>query len=268
MNRDEHIAEAGNTESASDAKKQQNQYVYWFLTWNNYDIESIEITFNILRHECDWFIMQEETGEAGNKHIQGTIKLKKRKRMTELKRINWEIHWEVTKRINASCAYCSNKDKRTGRIWTHNFTVPTQIKVSEPYGWQLEVMDIIAQPPSDRYIYWFWEPNGNMGKTTLCRYLAVKHNAVILSGKTNDILHVVSKYAEKSNLFIINIPRCSKDHINYQAIELVKDGIFMSGKYDGKPMVIDYPYIIVFANIPPNRYEMSEDRWVVKNITP
>lgn len=258
-------ASSGNTDNSEDAKKRNSQRFYFFLTWNNYTMEMVEIVLKILKYECDWYIIQEELGDNNTQHLQGTIKLKKRKRLNELFSIHKKIHWECTEKIACSAVYCSRKDKRNGEIWTHGFELPYEIEVEEPYGWQLEVMDIINNPVDKRHIFWFWEPTGNVGKTTLCRYLAVKHKAVIVSGKTGDILHVVSKFM-KNKLFIINIPRSTKDYVNYQAMELVKDGIFMSGKYDGNMVVMNIPHLIVFANHEPNYLEMSIDKWIVKQI--
>lgn len=265
-NGDSQILPLGNTEPKVDAKNRDNQYVYYSFTWNNYDLEILEIVFNVLKHECDWYIIQEELGESGTPHLQGTLKLKRKKRIEQLFKINPNISWRITIKISCMAVYCSRKDKRHGKLWTHNFDIPQTVHVEEPYGWQLEVMDIITKPPHPRHIYWFWEPTGGIGKTELCRYLAVKHKAIILNGKTSDILHVVSKYHEKSNIYIINIPRCTKEHINYQAMELVKDGIFMSGKYDGQMIVIDRPHLIVFANQEPERHRMSLDKWIIKEI--
>ena len=37
------------------------------------------------------------------------------------------------------------------------------------------VVDILKTEPDERTIHWFWEPKGNVGKTTLCKWLVVKH---------------------------------------------------------------------------------------------
>lgn len=256
----------GNTGTPPPAKKQTTERVYWTFTWNNYSIIGIEMTFKVLKHECDWIIMQEETGASGNHHIQGTLKLKKAKRLTQMLKFHREIHWEATIQISSSCCYCSNIDKRTGKIWTHNFEIEEEIECKEPYGWQLKVMEIINAEVDKRHIHWFWEPNGNVGKSTLVRYLAVKHKAIPINGKTADIQHVASKYAGKSNLFVCNIPKCSENFINYQALEILKDGVFMSGKYDGKVVIINYPHVIVFANIEPDRDKMTNDKYLVFRI--
>ena len=39
------------------------------------------------------------------------------------------------------------------------------------------VVDILKTEPDERTIHWFWEPKGNVGKTTLCKWLVVKRGA-------------------------------------------------------------------------------------------
>lgn len=262
------VAEGNTSSSATDVNKRDKQLSYWCLTWNGYKmerLESVSLIQSVLKNECQWYIMQEEIGETGNEHIQGCIYFKGGKRLSALKKYHWGIHWEVTKQISASAYYCSNNTKRSGKIWTHNFTIPMTLTctVDEPYGWQLEVMDIIAQKPNKRDVHWFWEPYGNVGKTELCKYLIVHHNALMLTGKSNDMFHMVAKFPEKRNLFLVNVPRSQQDFINYGAIECIKDGLICSGKYEGCQIVFDRPHVIVFANMTPCLSKMSSDRWII-----
>ena len=189
--------EGGNTKTPST--KQSYQYNYWFFTYNNYKIEQIEQIEQIFRHECKWYIFQEEIGDGGTKHLQGTICLKNKQRLSQLKHIEPAIHWEPTKSVKSSIEYCTKYETRSGKIYYYGIDIPKPIKVSEPYGWQLNVMEIIKNEPDDRTIYWFWEPHGNVGKTQLCKYLVVKHNALMLTGKSNDMYHMISKHTDKEN---------------------------------------------------------------------
>lgn len=252
----------GNT--GSPAQKQGVQRLYWSFTYNNYD--SIEILESIFRPLCEWYIFQEETGESGTQHLQGTLCLKKKMRLTELKSLNSKIHWEATKCVKASILYCQKKETRTGKIYTHGIELPEEVEVEEPFGWQVQIMDIIKEKPDKRTIHWFWEPNGNVGKTTLCKYLVVKHNALMLSGKSSDMFHMISKFPNKRNLIIVDVPRSSQDFINYGAIEQIKNGLIFSGKYEGDQLVFNCPHLIVFANEPPDLSKMSIDRWNVVKI--
>jgi len=254
----------GNTETP--AKKQGTQYNYWFFTYNNYKIEQIEQIEQILRHECKWYVFQEETGKEGTNHLQGTICLKVKQRMTQLKRIEPSIHWEATKSVKASIEYCTKYESRSGKIYSYGIDIPAPIKLIEPYGWQLDVLEIIKTEPDERTIYWFWERNGGVGKTQLCKYLVVKHNALMLTGKSNDMYYMISKHPDKRTLIIVDIPRSTQDYINYGAIEQIKNGLIFSGKYEGCQLVFNCPHVIVFSNELPNMSMMSIDRWKITEI--
>lgn len=266
--KDHKSAEAGNTGTASCTKKKQGKMsLYWCFTYNNYEIDQIDLIVQVLKHECDWYVFQEELGEQGTKHLQGTLKLKKRKRLTGMKKlINNKIHFEITRSCKSSIVYCSKLETRNGEIYTHNIDIPEEIKVCEPYGWQLQVLDIIKTEPDNRTIWWFWEPIGNIGKSELCKYLVVKHNAVMCSGKKADMFHILTKTKNKK-LIIIDIPR-SQDakFISYGGIEQIKNGLIFSGKYDSCQLVFNSPHVIIFANEPPKRENMSGDRWKVVQI--
>lgn len=256
----------GNTDNPQiQVKKQVNQSLYYCFTFNNYTEEDIEKIETILKHESDWYLFQEEKGDNGTIHLQGTLKLKKKQRITELKKWNPKIHWESTKSISASLSYCQKKSSRYGRVFSKGVEIEEEIEIEEPYGWQLEIIDILKNKPDKRKIYWYWEPNGNMGKTTLCKYLVVKEGALILSGKSTDMFHALSKSKNKK-LIIIDCPRSMTDYLNYGAIEQIKNGLVFSGKYEGCQLVFNTPHIIIFSNEEPDTSKMSNDRWVIKKI--
>lgn len=254
----------GNTESRSFIRN--GQYHYWCFTLNNYSNEQIEHLEQILRHECHWYIFQEETGEKGTQHLQGQLYLKSRKRMTELKKLDRKISWRPTNSVTGSMAYCKKELTRTGEQYVYGIDVPDKIHVEEPYGWQLNVMEIIKKKPDNRSIHWFWEPIGNIGKTTLCKYLVEKHGATIVSGKGSDMFYNIIKRPRNRKLIIVDLPRRQLEYINYGAIEQIKNGLIFSGKYESCQLVFNCPHVIVFANAPPNREEMSADRWKVHDI--
>jgi len=250
----------------SRRQKQSLQYVYWCFTYNNYTVETIETVETIFSHECKWYMFQEETGENGTPHLQGTICLNKKQRLSELKKIDPKIHWEPTKSVKASIEYCSKYQTRTGRLYSKGVKLPKPIKTSKPYGWQTEVMEIIETEPDERTIHWFWEPNGCVGKTALCKYLVVHKNALMLTGKSTDMYHALAENEDKRELILIDVPRSSQDYINYGAIEQIKNGLVFSGKYNSTQLVFNSPHVIVFANELPDMSKMSFDRWNIREI--
>lgn len=234
-------------------------------------ISQVDLLLGILKPDVKWYVAQLETcPETGRIHLQGTLCFLTRKRLSGCKRYHPKVHWEITKCISASVAYCSKKETSRGLIWTHGIELPEEVKVAEPRGWQLQVLDIIKSEPDDRTIHWFWEPAGGVGKSTLCKYLVVKHDALVVSGKSTDMFHAILKYKVKHKrgpkLVIVDCPRSSLDYFNYGAIEQIKNGLLFSGKYDGDMCVFNTPHVITFANTPPNWDMMSRDRWHVVRI--
>lgn len=260
--------------------KNRGPYVrYWFLTDNTYPynpmepLEPMEPSYlKALRFECEWYVCQVERGEeTGHYHIQGQFCFKNRMRLTTLKQLGGKgLHWETTISVKSAIAYCSKEATRCGPQWIHGIKLPPKIRVEEPYGWQLEVIDIIKSEPHPRTIHWFWETKGGFGKSSLCKYMVVKHDALILSGKSNDMFHALSKYIERTghgpNLVIIDIPRSQQDFINYGAIEMIKNGLVFSGKYESHQLVYNAPHVVCFANEPPNDSKMSRDRWHIVSL--
>lgn len=254
----------GNT--GTPKTKQGTQYNYWFFTLNNYKIEQIEQIEQILRHECKWYIFQEETGKEGTQHLQGTICLKIKQRLTQLKHIEPTIHWEPTKSVKASIEYCTKYETKTGKTYVYGIDIPEKIEVDEPYGWQLEVMNIIKNKPDKRTVYWFYDKLGGVGKSELCKYLVLKHNALMLTGKSNDMFYMLNKHPNKRTLILVDIPRSTQDFINYGAIEQIKNGLVFSGKYEATQLVFNCPHLICFSNEFPNILKMSQDRWKIYEI--
>lgn len=254
-------------ESPANIKKTRELLAaYWCFTLNNYTKDHMDHLDQVFRHECNWFVFQEEIGENGTPHLQGTVCLKQRQRRSALQKIEPKIHWEPTKSIKASLAYCIKEETRNGKQWVYGIEVPKPLKIHEPYGWQMEVMDIVKQEPDERTIHWFWEPTGGVGKTSICKYLVVKHEALMLTGKSNDMYNMLVKFPNKRTLIIVDCPRCQQDYINYGAIEQIKNGLVFSGKYEGAQLVFNCPHVIVFANQEPDFERMSADRWNVHRI--
>ncbi len=242
---------------------QSSAKLWWAFTYNNYDSEAIEylcIVFNRIKAK---YVFGEEIGEENKTpHLQGQIKLAKPKRLTWLKKIDPRISWGVTRHISASEDYCQ-KDKK----------VHTNMKLMQwvnPYAgvtwkpWQKQILDLIRSTPDSRTVHWFWGSKGNIGKSFLTKYLIMRFNALIVSGKASDIFHQIAKREENemaTTVAVLDIPRTQLGFLSYQAIESLKNGFINSGKYEGGQYLIDPCHVICFANEPPQKEAMSLDRW-------
>lgn len=235
---------------------------YWTFTLNNFTDEEFKILEIEIKNNCLDYRVQEEIGESGTPHLQGFIHSKKRIRPMETFS-NKRIHWEKCRNPSASRSYCAKEDSATGKYILDTEEPLDLIKPDRP--WQLGIIEMVKGKASYRDIYWYWEPFGNVGKSAFTKYLCAKHDALCVSGKSNDCKYAIVKYKEIKKVYpkiiIFDIPRTTLDYVNYEAIEVIKNGCFFSGKYESCQVIMNCPHIIIFANRAPERHKMSSDRW-------
>lgn len=256
----------GNTDDIPNSKKGDNiQSCHWTFTLNNWNEQEYTYLRAWAIDNTDVYIIAKEIGENQTKHLQCYVKLKKKLRLLQLKKINNRCHWEKARSPTHAFKYCmKDNDYITNKIIMRPITFPVFDR-----DWQISIMNTIKQTPDDRKIYWFWCESGNSGKTTFTKYLCMKHNAKILPEKKNDAYHAICELLKNDtafDCFIFDIPRTSMEYINYGVIEKVKDGCFYSGKYEGGTCIYPAPHIICFANEPPDTDSMSKDRWMITKI--
>lgn len=226
------------------------------------------------------WVMQEEDGRpsnpGGTKHIQGVVRFKTKIRPTSLG-LPRSIHWESSRSLKRSCAYCSDPAKRIpgGRLVCFGFKPPvplSKVTYDALRPWQKVIADRYEEPEDPvfgREIHWYWEPTGNVGKTILAKYFVDQKGAIVVGGKGADMRHAIAEYVTKHEegptMVVINLPRCV-DHVSWEGIENVKDGLFFSGKYESGMCRFNSPHIVMFGNAEPPYEKLSGDRWVVRRI--
>lgn len=240
----------------------------WCFTFNNYNGSKIE-NFIYDLDKLGHYVFGYETGASGTPHLQGYIEFYLKTRPSELKCLPKQIHWEKRKgTAEQAIDYCI----KDGNYQTNMYI---RKPVKDPMenltfkDWQIRILDLIKGPVDERKIYWFWESEGNTGKSTFTKHLIVKYDAVMVTGKGNDIKFIISKRLETKDVEIVifDLPRISEGHLSYSALEELKNGCMCSGKYEGSSVVFNKPHVIVFANYAPTNYEyLSGDRWEVINI--
>lgn len=254
--------------SKTPKTKRISQGIHWCFTYNNYDVERLERLADTFKKYCRGFVFQEETGESGTKHLQGYIAFQKRRRPSELK-LDPKIHWEKCRNPAASIEYCQKEETRTGKriLWNVKRKVEIRI-IKDLYPWQKDVEEIVKGEPDARKLYWIWEPEGNTGKTEMCRYLVVKHNALILAGKAADMKFGIMKHLKNNNLdvLVFDVPRTMEKYLSYSGVEEAKNGIFFSSKYESGMVNYNPPHVFIFSNFYPDVGKFSADRWVICTI--
>lgn len=129
----------------------------WCFTINNPTQEDIQLLVGTEAdgpqaklQECQYLIFQEERGENGTLHWQGFLILKKKKRLTWLKRnINPRAHWEIARGTNEQARdYCRKDDTYTGGIRHEYGSLPEKPvvkKKDERLQDAIEELDIIKE---------------------------------------------------------------------------------------------------------------------------
>lgn len=255
--------EGGNTISPSTRSRA------YTMTLNNYTDTEYKSMCD-MGSDCVKYIIGKEVGENNTPHLQCYFQWKNATRFSTLKQKCPRAHIEVARGTpDQNFTYCS----KDGDFVT-NMTAPKSLKIiSTLRPWQQRIVDIFNTEPDDRSINWWWEQSGNVGKSALCKYLAVKHGALILNGKASDIKYLIAKYwlEHKKPVdmppMIFDFTRSQEQFISYQAMEEIKNGCFMSTKFECEMVIFNSPHIVIFANFEPLREKLSIDRWKIHEIS-
>lgn len=248
----------------------------WALTINNYVDDDI-VKLESLEKQYKDSVWQSEIGESGTKHLQIGLYFKNAKTFEQVKKHFPKAHIERARNWAALKKYCNKEDTFDGKIRKDSEKSCLNVCTFDPMEgldlkpWQNDILDILKEKPDNRSIYWFWEPLGGAGKTTFIKSLMIKNsNYVYISGKVADIKYGVFKFVSSKKIgpkaIFMNIPR-SVEHVSWNGLEQVKDGMFFNTKYESEPVLYDPPHVMVFANEPPSNLDMmSIDRWKIIQI--
>lgn len=274
----------GNTKTKSPPPSKSTRSRKWCFTLNNYTDEEYDTLTQRFINKGWKYIIGKEVGEdKKTPHLQGYVETKSAVAFKTIKDFCNRLHLEKAMgSTKQNYTYCSKENNYVTNITVKLTDEEYEAKryqdiLKKEYGdvkwrpWQQEIITILDGEPSNRLVHWRWEATGNVGKSYLCKYLALTRDVIICSGKRADVLHQVSEAIKKRRdpkIILLDVPRQAMDYINYGTIEEIQNGCFYSGKYEGGTVVMSKPHVIAFANTPPDYSSMSEDRWDVKEIIP
>lgn len=137
-------------------------------------------------------------------------------------------------------------------------------------AWQKGILDICEEEAHNRKVMWFWESEGNVGKSWMAQYLQVMKNAILLQPmKKSDMVHILSKTIHQSDIVIFDLTRSSEEgsvKVVYEVIEMIKNRHICSGKYDSDSFNFSKKHVIVFSNYAPDMSALSADRWKIVHL--
>jgi hypothetical protein len=247
-----------------------------------------------MKYHKEILISKEHGKRGGTPHLQGFITFNRPLNLFNYKGICIpnEIHLEKMRgSIDENIRYVCGIDKpwQIGKIVLNEgiprYRIPKPvvdrsiIPVKDLYEYQRKAYNILTGVSEPRTIYWFWEANGNTGKSSFCKTMVRMQEAFYLgdTGTATDIHHAIRKVMENRRgkidfkkypkAFVLDLSRTGRP--DYKSIERVKNGLFFSPKYDSTYVYgEDYPSVVVFSNNYPDITKLSKDRWRIFRILP
>lgn len=275
-------ADAGPVILKEEGPRTSRRLVFTLNNWTQPEYDALTHDFS---KYAKGYIIAKETGKKhGTPHLQGYVELKNNRHWSALKLLSPRAHWGNARKCRkANIRYCSKEKEYVCTFKDADTIIPNREKliqrVLKTYenvqwkDWQQTVLYLLTLPPEPRTIYWFWEATGGVGKSYLQKYIACTYPTIIVEGKRTDIQNQINTYIETKGLgddenfiCLVNVPRSSFDYVNYTTLEVIKDGCFYSGKYEGGMCIYPTPHLIVFANEQPNWNAMTTERWSVWEI--
>lgn len=134
-------------------------------------------------------------------------------------------------------------------------------------GWQYQLEQRLGEQPDDRTIEFIVDHEGGCGKTFFTKYYMSKYkNSQKLSiGKRDDIAHAIDP---SKRVFFFDIPRSNMQFLQYSALEMIKDCLVFSPKYESATKYLEKNHVVVFCNERPDLNALSRDRYKITTIDP
>jgi len=254
----------GNTKTPGKKQNTGTQCYRWCFTLKAEGITPSQLS-QLLAPFCKEASWQLELSDSKYLHYQGVLSLKIKHRLHEVcNMIGNAVHLEQCKNWFASIKYCTKTETRVDGPWNLKSTFLKEYFTKDQlFIWEKEIIEICNEEPDTRTVYWYWSKLGNLGKSQFARYLCIHHDASYLGyGTCGDIAFAYNG----AKIAIFDYPRSKEDSPNYAAIEMLKNGIMFSKKFESKQKIYNSPHIFCFSNAKPDISQLSSDRWVIKEI--
>lgn len=269
--------------------RQENTYRHFSFRFTSSKVPQFPELYNEIFSLSDFFAFQLEEGtKSGQQHYQGCFGFKATKKRVTAMRDHFKALFPELNFPNcdylmqsyveagrASERYCLKEDTRIEGPWTsglpkdHTTVLKKELAIVDTNRkvWQTDILNLLKQEPN-RQIYWYWESEGNVGKSVFIKYLSFYHEVQKIGGRCHDIYLT----AGKKEHYVIDIPRAVDrlSDAHYIAIEELKNGHVFSSKYECEEKLFPIPHVFIFANFEPDLYalsKLSKDRWVILELT-
>ncbi len=271
-------------ESIDDSPKWTNDSPrrWWgIIVCDNQEFDHLTVISKILEfHKINAWVFQREFSEDGFPHWQITIGWQGKCGMKTIGDIFCTLPiWHhldvqvtgVDRNFNKYCA--KNDPTRVEGPWSHGIEgiPPEPIKIYLTVNmfndWQMFLWNLIDEEPDKRKVFWFWDPEGNTGKSSFARTVFISKEQVLLAQSGGDLSSRIIKTNIWPKVVIFDFARTQEEFLPYRKIEEVKNGMAVSNKYEGGQIAFNIPHVICFANYLPDESKMSYDRWDIRRIS-
>jgi len=129
--------------------------------------------------------------------------------------------------------------------------------------------NVIEAPAHPRAFDWFYDTEGNLGKTVHARYYAHRGACCVGAQAAGNVFFAIREHLRSHGtlrLLIVDLPRdmTGVNEAFANIVESIKDGLIFSHKYESGTIKMPSPIIVIMANAPPPdsfKYALSADRW-------
>jgi len=154
------------------------------------------------------------------------------------------------------------------RRMLETFHPPTLLVEGDLREWQLDLESRLQADPDDRTVTFVVDPIGGAGKTWfLKRSLTtfVNRIQVLKVGKRDDLAYALD---ETKSIFMFDVPRTCMEFFQYSIVEMIKDQVVFSPKYQSKTKLFCHKtHVVVFCNECPDMTKLTHDRYDIISLS-
>lgn len=202
------------------------------------------------------WIVAKETGKGGYEHYQ--VRLTTGAGFERLKEAFPQAHIEQASEV-------FDYERKEGRYWTSEDTSAIRRNRFGRLDRNQERILSHVRKSNDRSITVVFDPEGNLGKSFLCRWLYEQGKGYYVPPTIDTVKGIIQFIASgyrNEGIIVIDIPRSWKwSEQLYTAIESIKDGLIFDTRYSAKTRDIYGVNVLVLTNNKPKLDKLSKDRW-------
>nr|QRV62028.1 replication associated protein [ssDNA virus sp.] len=208
------------------------------------------------------WIIAKERGKNGYEHWQCRFEISGDME----KFFEWcKNHMESAHVEQSTAEWTDKYERKEGRFWEKYDTNEVLIqRFGKMKKWQRTCLER-ARTQNDRQVDVWYDPRGNRGKSWLVGALFERNLACVVPRdwkNPSEALNYLCRNYDNQGMIVIDIPRATKiGNDFYEMVEMVKDGLISSTKWEGQMRNIRGVKVIIFTNHKLDQEKLSKDRW-------